>query len=302
MKSLIIGSRALAHHLDINRIPSDLDYICDYEFFKQTVSFHKSINNVFCCYPLSDNKYVLKTKDSAIIEFEIAWDNNSSSDLILDVEQGNASLEMLYMLKMSHRYRKDNPHFLKTMEDIHFLRKNGINKIPCYLQDIYEIRQEETYNYSHPSLKQSKKDFFSGDGIEYKYDHDTIHLAVSELFLPAYTYIKENIKEVEVSKELFYKQHWRTQLLTVVEEAMVLALERSIIPYPEAKTPEEAFEYALMKVCTSITSGWWREYAWENYYEAKGYFYYKRKNGWKYEEAFKQALENGVVKEFKEEK
>jgi len=25
------------------------------------------------------------------------------------------------------------------------------------------------------------------------------------------------------------------------------------------------FEMALMKVCTSITSGWFREYAWENY-------------------------------------
>jgi hypothetical protein len=31
------------------------------------------------------------------------------------------------------------------------------------------------------------------------------------------------------------------------------------------KTPREAFDMALSKVCSSITSGWFREFCWENY-------------------------------------
>jgi hypothetical protein len=50
----------------------------------------------------------------------------------------------------------------------------------------------------------------------------------------------------------------------VYEESCVLALERSQIPFPDA-SPRKSFEYALMKVCTSITSGFFREWAWEHY-------------------------------------
>ena len=46
---------------------------------------------------------------------------------------------------------------------------------------------------------------------------------------------------------------------------MVLTIERSLVPYPGKKTPEQAYLMALEKVCTSITSGWFREFVWENY-------------------------------------
>ena len=46
----------------------------------------------------------------------------------------------------------------------------------------------------------------------------------------------------------------------------VLALERSQIPNDFSVDPNKIFLYALEKVCTSITSGWFREFAWENYH------------------------------------
>jgi hypothetical protein len=52
---------------------------------------------------------------------------------------------------------------------------------------------------------------------------------------------------------------------------MVLAIERSLVPHPGKKTPEQAYLMALEKVCTSITSGWFREFAWENYEIASEY-------------------------------
>jgi formaldehyde-activating enzyme involved in methanogenesis len=90
-----------------------------------------------------------------------------------------------------------------------------------------------------------------------KYDHDTVHVAVAHLDKP-------EDEEVMCSKEMFLACDRKIQLYSVVEEAMVLALERSLVPYPGKKTPKEAFTLTLMKVCTSITSGW-REFALENY-------------------------------------
>tara|TARA_R110002126_G_scaffold166395_3_gene314101 strand:- start:3817 stop:4722 length:906 start_codon:yes stop_codon:yes gene_type:complete len=299
MKKLLIGSAAMNGKIGYDvRVCRDTDIICDYDFFKHSVGAFKDSMSLSSCYPISDNKYIVKLKSGAIFEFEIAWGDGSSSDKILELETGIASLDMLYMLKMSHRYKKNSPHFLKTMSDIKLLRKEVGLEINPSLKEVYTLRKKETYVNKSPSLKQSKKDFFSGDNIDYIYDHDTIHLAVAELYMPAYSFIKEDIKEVEVSKELFFKSDWRTQLLTVVEESMVLAIERSLVPHPDVLTPEEAFDKALEKVCTSISSGWWREFAWENYDRAKEYFYYRRFKGWKYEQEFYKAVDLGLVKPF----
>jgi hypothetical protein len=44
-----------------------------------------------------------------------------------------------------------------------------------------------------------------------------------------------------------------------------LALERSLVPFDWRSGEDYAFKKALEKVCTSITSGFFREYAWEHY-------------------------------------
>lgn len=312
MDYVIIGSDAMRSHYPEFRDSVDVDIICSFDCFKEVVKGFKDDGVLQSCVPISGNKYVAKFIDTKnrlkIAEFEIAWGDNTSTDMILekykDIEV--ATPELLYVLKMSHRYKKNSPHFKKTMDDIQFLRSKGITSIPEELKDIYNKRVEETYDYSHPSLNQSKKDFFTDD-VDYVYDHDTIHLAVATLvnakgeIQPAYNFIKPDNKEVYCSKDMFEAQPYSIKLLTVVEESMVLAIERSLVPFPNSKTPEEAFEYALMKVCTSISSGWWREFAWENYQQALNYFYDKRDSGWKYEEAFQRGVENGTVKKFNKE-
>lgn len=37
--------------------------------------------------------------------------------------------------------------------------------------------------------------------------------------------------------------------------------------FPNIPSPRKSFEIALEKVCTSITSGFFREFAYENYYK-----------------------------------
>jgi hypothetical protein len=51
-----------------------------------------------------------------------------------------------------------------------------------------------------------------------------------------------------------------------------------------------SFMMALQKVCTSITSGWWRSFAWEHYWDAV------KQYDNTYVERFKQGITTGQVK------
>ncbi len=81
-----------------------------------------------------------------------------------------------------------------------------------------------------------------------------------------------------------------TRLYGVLEEAYVLALERSQIPFAGKVTPRQSFDIAIEKVCTSITSGWFREFAWENYDKVVELY---RDD---YVEKFKAGVDKGIVK------
>jgi hypothetical protein len=174
------------------------------------------------------------------------------------------NMSQMYALKMSHRYLRNNPHFVKTMLDIKLMRsEGGFSGIPEDLIPWFMKREAATYTYTHPKLNVSKDAFFKDD-VPYIYDHDTIHEAVKIGDRPAYTYFLEG--QVKTSKKLFNLLPEHVKLRAVYEEVCVLALERSIIPYGlNGGNGEMQFIMALQKVCTSITSGWFREYAWENY-------------------------------------
>ncbi len=273
---LMIGSGALSHHFpEAGFIPRDTDYICTLEEFRAwTKCFVKG--EIILCKPLSADKIHVRTKDGWNYEFEIATPGSTAQEL-LDYFDINDRVTMapphvLLALKLSHRYRRNSPHFLKTMRDIQFLRAQGV-ELGTELEEWLPKREAATYTYAHPKLDVSKDAFFDGDGVQYIYDHDSIHLTQAILRpnaytgTPAYTYYMKDGSEVMTSKEKFMSVSENIRLYGVYEETCVLALERSQIPFEgeNAPSPRKSFEYALMKVCTSITSGWFREYAWENY-------------------------------------
>lgn len=263
---LVIGSVALlAQGISTGRPQRDIDYICTFDEYTDWVSREKKDLRSYV--PLSGNKFVAVSTTGRIHEFEIAWPD-SSAEKLLRMQSGrtHASLGACLTLKLSHRYLKNSPAFLKTMDDIHLLRRHGVEVLP-HLQEWQQIRELETYDYKHPSLNRSKKDFFD-TSVAYVYDHDSIHRAVATFEQPAYVYYRGCGKEVYCSKSKFFDAVSEgIRLAGVLEEAYVLALERSIIPHPGVLTPRQAFDVALMKVCTSITSGWFREFAWENYHQ-----------------------------------
>jgi len=271
----LIGSSALAvSGFRLGRAISDIDIVGSYD---EVTDFLRSLKPRSLL-PLQNGKKLVAKFDkpvevcgieSNVIEADIAWMGSTSEYLLEDHDP----LEIAYVLKMSHRYLKNSPHFLKTMGDIKFMRRElgaafTTNAIQNHW-DFYLKRMEETYDYSHPSLNKSKEKFFSGDGVNYVYDHDSIHESVKICDVPAYTRFSSG--EVLSSRIRFESLPFEYRLDAVREESMVLAIERSLVPFPGEKTPKEAYLMALEKVCTSITSGWFREFAWENYEEAARY-------------------------------
>lgn len=64
------------------------------------------------------------------------------------------------------------------------------------------------------------------------------------------------------------------KILAVQEEAMVIALERILVPdrvennitqIPPGLSEDEVFLWAVMRICTTLTSGWFRKFAVDNY-------------------------------------
>lgn len=291
---IIIGSQALRHHgIEVNRLTQDVDFIAtleEYQTYKSRLMAFKVVVD-------ETTKKVL-CNGTIKLEFDIALEGDSNNYLL---EWYNPKGDLVYApkrllldLKLSHRYKKDSPHFYKTMSDIKLLRESGADKYPSSLSGgWYNLRENETYNYNHPNLKVTKGEFFKDDEVEYIYDHDSIHLAVKLLSKPAYTYFKPTGSDVYCSRELFERLPHFVQLASVYEEACVLSLERSLIPYNYSEDPDKVFRYALMKLCTSISSGWWREFAWENHEGVLNMHTFMGCSD--YVERFQEGLSSGVV-------
>lgn len=280
----------------------DIDIIADWD---SAMAYMTGGKKPLAIYPVSENKWIAKF-ETGVVEAEIAWSDSTGEELlqyIVDSPETHRlargqfvpSIHVLLALKLSHRYLRNSPHFLKTMHDIWALRRAGAGRksspeLGPDLRAWLKRREAETYNYVHPKLNVDKSTFFKDDGVKYVYDHDDIHQAIKHLPEPAYTYFKADGQEVLTSRVKFEKLARQTQLFAVLEEAYVLAIERSLVPFPGVLTPRQAFLKALEKVCTSITSGWFREFAWENYFDVDALyqddFWYR----------FLQAVKLGLVR------
>lgn len=249
--------------------PQDLDYMCTDKELDEQIEYFSTMKDFTINKRTPD--YCHLFCNGMNYEFYIAHDNNSTEQLMKycnafdSTDDIIAPLNVLYCIKMSHRYLRNSPHFLKTRSHIRDMEKMGAS-LDVELKKILDIREKETYNYDHPVLNQSKETFFQ-DEVGYIYDHDTIHEAIAIMDAPAYKSYMKDGAEVMVDKAKFFECSDIRQLLGVYEETCVLALERCLIPFNFEPTPKHAFITALIKVCSSITSGWFREFAYKRFYD-----------------------------------
>lgn len=302
---ILVGSRALAIRAQLLRIPQllmrqpkDFDFVCTKDEFEEWILINSDKAGMKKVYP-EKNKMIVEGDSNC--EFEIVSPGTSSELMVQLVENRPESLQtsfgwiptldMLFTIKSSHKYLKNSPHFWKTLLDYHVMKRVGA-KVRQEYEAFLKLREKETYNYAHPKLNTTKENFFKDDGLEYVWDHDDIHKSVARYDRPAYTYYLKDGEQVQCSKKKFFEAPRHIQLAGVVEEAAVLAVERSLVPHPGVWTPEYAWRFALAKVCSSITSGWFREFAYENCLEIlklypAGYW-----------EKFQQDIADGKVKPY----
>lgn len=286
---VIVGS--YAHNVS-GRAVKDIDFIGS---FSAINTAFKKLANVFgkeTQYAESDSNIVLKTTSGHIFEGSIAWEGSSNADILKWVDGVSAlgckgflqsaqlldvALDFYYapdvlcwMLKESHKY-KDSVHFEKTRLDVLEYRKlkGTIHFDHKELNEILAKREEETYR---PAIKLNveKDNFFANDGIDYSIcPHDTIHDFIALGYNPAYKKIQVPGSDVMCDKRLWVSSTLETKMHCVIEEARVIAIERGILPFGKTYVSDDEalklFKTALQKICTTLCSGWFREFAWINY-------------------------------------
>jgi hypothetical protein len=277
---LIIGSSAMQNFVP-ELVVNDIDAIVSFDHFQEIVKQHKLDSKKLL---FIDDSHVASMYGDLPIEYEIAFDGTSASDILeyCSVHDSKADyLNVLLMLKMSHRF-KDSVHFEKTMDDIYIMSANGAF-IPDDLKPIYEKRVQETLSSTKKiSLNVSKDDFFSGDGVNYVYDHDALHEIFTLGEFPAYKNFLDG-HDVLCSEKLFHVSTEENRIHSVMEEALVISFERGIAPFSlydaDKDKQKRLVKMALQKICTTLTSGFFRRFAWDNYYKCLTFLYMYIDNG-----------------------
>lgn len=180
-------------------------------------------------------------------------------------------LELLFLMKKSHVHC-DSVHFDKTIKHYTKLRDLLRNStIPVEYDEFFKLRKAEAehrYKHKTPSLMVTNDEFFnrSKDSVGYVFVHDTIHEAVKHFDVPVYEMIKRDFSKAACEADLFHALPLDKKVKCVQEEAYVIALERYILQ-DVGVSPYDAYKKALQRICTTLCSGFFREFAIEYYYE-----------------------------------
>jgi hypothetical protein len=281
MDALLIGSRAQKHWFSDARLPRDWDIFITAE--QRYIWLEKYQGLLEETRESRTNKYAYILKCGTKIEMEVA-DCDSASGFIeanqnmplisvFGVDAHIARPGSLMAIKKSHLYWPHN--WLKHIRDYHFLKNKDI--IPSDLErEIGNLRFNEKKDGNPDktifSLNVTNEEFFdASEGVlKRSFEHDDIHAATCYYDEPLYR------KAKMVDKDLFKALSYEDQCRMVREEVFVIALERRIIPHllteilpgePLIDLTEvrRGFDYAIMRICTSMTRGWFREFAIENF-------------------------------------
>lgn len=247
---IVFGSTAIHKHFPSFRQPHDLDVLCwkgevkekipgvEFIYFDEWTSL-RQLESV------CDSSYKVKTELGFLSVVPPAY---------------------MCAIKRSHLYRQHN--WYKHINDFHFLWRGSFSK---NVQEFYEDLYEETtskYPDKTPSLNKTKDDFFD-DYVEKHFEHDWLHLQMAHYDRPLYERCQRRGK-VYCHQDLWNQLSFNDKCNMVREEALVIGLERILIPkWKEGKPPaafyKNAFMYAIMRICTNLCGGWFREFAQLNF-------------------------------------
>ena len=307
---ILIGSRSLALRLPqaLNRSPLDFDFIGTKEEYDHWFKTNEHKIKPTEIYPEMNGDKMIVKGEGTICEFEFIKPGSSNELLVDLVNKDPETIEtsfgkipnknLLFTIKDSHKYKKFNQssnQFWKTAVDWHSMKRLGCY-IPEEYKEFHQLREKESYAaQKHPKLNVSKENFFKDDGLEYIFNHDDLHEAIKLYDRPAYTYYLKENQPVLCDKSKFFSVPESIRLAGGLEEGLTLSLERSYIPHKNVWQPDQIFKFAIAKVASTITSGFFREYVYHNIFNILKLYEQTSKD---YCDKFETALAAGKVRPF----
>jgi hypothetical protein len=287
---IIIGSRAL----DLPRVTvsTDYDVMMTQEQFNNWINEHSDYIKTLV--PRSSNKYkAVVAKNGVQVQYEIELGVEGTSTEYLLSRRDNIcirttegffgevfyipSMKWLMATKRSHLIYPI--HFEKNIEDYHLLKKvvegSRIDMITGEeedkIEEYYKLRYSEAAERNKqrtPNLNVTTEDFFSSKlPVPNYFVHDHIHEMMTHYEKPIFSMMQKDSSKAWCSKDLFFELPYKYQVQCVMEEAYVIALERYIIPQhgENYHNHRDCYNRAVKRICTTLTSGWFRDFAIENY-------------------------------------
>lgn len=169
----------------------------------------------------------------------------------------------LAIIKRSHLWRDIGFDKHITMYT-KFLRGHHNPQLTSYKQRL-ELTKK-TFSQPHPKLNVAVGEFFD-DYVIKKYDHDWLHTLVAYEDKPMYTRMQSDSTKAWCEKNKWDNFTYQQKINCVSEEACVIALERFLVPNDWNYSSKVAYHKALNKICTTLCSGWFRDFSIDNYKE-----------------------------------
>lgn len=273
---LIIGSHAM-HDVDRSRHPADLDMIVPFDKVDDVVKYYQTTPMHLGRISKQDENMVILATNSGRVEILIArpgsafWQYLEKYDAFDDIRTIDA--QGLFSLKKSHIHIPIK--FDKHIRDYCTLNKivNGVDTMPeITKQNTEDIKKRLNRHFKSPSLNKSVKEFFSQSEGKVKsfFVHDHIHEVMAHYDRPLYEKMQRDLTMAKCEKDLWEKFSYEDKMKCVLEEAYVIALERKVLPVlyggeRQYSSPKDALAWAMMRVCTTLTGGWFRKFATDNY-------------------------------------
>jgi hypothetical protein len=229
----------------------------------------------------------------------LLYDNSNSLKKYMEYENAfdgvkYASLEVLLSLKKSHihfpyKFDKHIKSYSLLLDHLKYDRLSHITSLN-FKETEYRLGKLKT-----PSLNKKVNMFFdqSTNFVKSYFVHDDMHLAVSHYDRPLYERMQKD-KTLAICDKLMWEGFsFDDKCKCILEEAYVISLERKILPMifggGKYYTPLQAFNWSLMRICTTLCSGWFRQFATDNYFRVKEYY------NDNYVSDFLEMVDNGYI-------
>lgn len=251
---MLIGSRAVAYWNPDFKIRSNSDW--DIIGTPESEDFFRSR------YSIPDSERIEWHDPNHLNNKSMLWYFNT--DATHDFVISSYGLAIIYR---SHLHRDWNwdAHITKYHKFILPLLENDLHLDDPILLERIKLTKE-AYPQGNPKLNKSNDEFFD-DPVKKVYDHDFLHELYAYEDRPMFEKLKrpEQFDLAWCAKDLWDKLSQTQKIQCVAEETYVIATERFMVPNDWNYPAKKAYYFALKKVCTTLTSGWFRDFAIDNF-------------------------------------